>query len=186
MVSKKPPDSQRDSSRQGEGSSSLMNQFHLEDDDEDAQKDKFLTFKLGKEEFGIDIGHVIEIVGMQEISEIPDMPEFIKGVINLRGAVIPVIDVRARFLMEGRAYDDRTCVIVVSIDSLAVGLVVDTVREVATISEDKISPPPQIRDDGSANYIKGMGRLEGEVKILLDVNKLLFENHLESLKKSAS
>ena len=94
-----------------------MNQFHLEDDDEDAQKDKFLTFKLGKEEFGIDIGHVIEIVGMQEISEIPDMPEFIKGVINLRGAVIPVIDVRARFLMEGRAYDDRTCVIVVSIDS---------------------------------------------------------------------
>lgn len=155
-------------------------------DDEDSQEGKFLTFKLGDEEFGIEIRNVTEIIGLQKISKVPDMPGFIKGVINLRGNVIPVMDVRSRFTMDERNYDDRTCVIVVSISGISVGLVVDTVREVADIDEKNISPAPKVRDDGSSRYIKGMGKVGEDVKILLDVDKLLFEKELEALSQSAA
>ncbi|MEZ4485766.1 MAG: chemotaxis protein CheW [Syntrophotaleaceae bacterium] len=84
---------------------------------EDTQRDKFLTFFLADEDYGIAINHVIEIIGIQKITEVPDMPNFVKGVINLRGKVIPVMDVRARFHLPGQAYDERTCIIVVNVDT---------------------------------------------------------------------
>jgi purine-binding chemotaxis protein CheW len=153
-----------------------------DEDDEDTQKDKFLTFQVGSEEFGIEIRHVTEIIGLQKITDVPDMPDFIKGVINLRGKVIPVMDVRSRFKMETRDYDDRNCIVVVNINDKAVGLVVDRVSEVADIPESQVEPPAQIGSGTSSRYIQGMGKIGEEVKILLDVDRLLYGEELESLK----
>lgn len=143
--------------------------------EEDTQKDKYLTFRLAKEDYGIEIRYVTEIIGIQKITEVPDMADFIKGVINLRGKVIPVMDVRARFSLPGRKYDDRTCIVVVNINDKPVGLVVDKMNEVVDIPADHIEPPPVAADSRSSHYIKGMGKLGAEVKILLDVNRLLYE-----------
>ncbi len=158
----------------------------LYDEDEDTQKDKYLTFHLAGEDYGIDIEFVTEIIGIQKITEVPDMPQFIKGVINLRGKVIPVMDVRLRFKMEERPYDERTCIIVVDINSTAVGLVVDEVQEVANIPEDHVEPPPQVGRGESSRYLKGMGKMDDKVKILLNADKLLYEEELELLKKEAN
>lgn len=140
---------------------------------EDTQTDRFLTFRVEKEEFGIEIRYVTEIIGIQKITEIPDMPTFFKGVINLRGKVIPVMDVRARFHLPERDYDDRTCIVVVNVDEKSVGLVVDKVNEVADIPMDQIEPPPRAGRSGGS-YIQGMGKIGEEVKILLAVDRLLY------------
>lgn len=153
----------------------------LYDDDEDTQKDKYLTFHLAGEDYGIDIAFVTEIIGIQKITKVPDMPEFVKGVINLRGKVIPVMDVRRRFLLEERAYDERTCIVVVDIRDTAVGLVVDKVNEVADIPENQVEPPPKTGKAKSSRFIKGMGKMDNEVKILLNVDKLLFDEELDQL-----
>ncbi len=156
-----------------------------DEDDEDTQKDKFLTFQVGTEEFGISIRHVTEIIGLQKITDVPDMPGFIKGVINLRGKVIPVMDVRSRFKLESREYDDRTCIVVVNIKDKSVGLVVDRVSEVADIPESQIEPPAQIGSGTASRYIQGMGKIDEDVKILLDVDRLLYEDELESISQAA-
>lgn len=167
--------------------SGSQNVFDPDDDlydDEDTQKDKYLTFHIGTEDYGIAIANVTEIIGIQSITEIPEMPDYIKGVINLRGKVIPVMDVRSRFKLEPRAYDERTCIIVVEIDSTAVGLVVDRVNEVADIPEDQVEPPPKSKRKGGG-YIQGIGKIGKEVKILLDINKILYEEELESISEAA-
>jgi purine-binding chemotaxis protein CheW len=148
-------------------------------EDEDSMKNRYLTFRVGEEDYGIEIVYVTEIVGIQNITEVPDMPAFVKGVINLRGQVIPVIDVRTRFKLPFREYDDRTCFIVVNINASSIGLIVDTVSEVINIPEDQISPPPEINAGDSARYIQGMGKVEDRVKILLDVQKLLLDNETD-------
>ncbi len=153
----------------------------LYDEDEDTQKDKYLTFHLAGEDYGIEIAYVTEIIGIQKITEVPDMPPFLKGVINLRGKVIPVMDVRLRFNMEEREYDERTCIVVVDIDSTAVGLVVDEVREVADIPESQVEPPPKTGRGESSRYLKGLGKMGDEVKILLNADKLLYEEELEKI-----
>ena len=147
-------------------------------ENDDSQKDKFLTFHLGEEDYGIEICHVTEIIGIQKITSVPDMPESIRGVINLRGKVIPVMDVRSRFKLESREYDDRTCIVVVAIDETLVGLVVDQVKEVVEIAESQIEPPPCSNPTSSGSYIHGMGKIEGEVKILLNVQSLLIDEEL--------
>lgn len=153
----------------------------FDDEDEDTLKDKYLTFHVGGEEYGIEIRHVTEIVGRQSITSVPDMPNFIKGVINLRGRVIPVMDVRLRFDLDGREYDDRTCVVIVDLRGTPVGLVVDTVRDVILIHEDAVSPPPKIQKGKGGRFIQGIGRVGDEVKILLDVNKLLHDEEIERI-----
>ena len=153
----------------------------LYDDDEDTQKDKYLTFHLAGEDYGLDIAFVTEIIGIQKITEVPDMPEFIKGVINLRGKVIPVMDIRLRFLLAERDYDERTCIIVVDINNSAVGLVVDEVREVVDIPEAQVQPPPKTARGESSRYLKGMGKMGEEVKILLNAEKLLYEEELAQI-----
>lgn len=156
----------------------------MEDDlyeDEDTMKDKYLTFHLAGEDYGIDIAYVTEIIGIQKITEVPDMPDYVKGVINLRGKVIPVMDVRLRFHLPERDYDERTCIIVVDIDSTAVGLVVDQVNEVADIPEKDVEPPPRSSKGASSRYLKGMGKVENEVRILLSVDKLLQDEELGDL-----
>ena len=147
------------------------------------QKDKYLTFHLAGEDYGIEIAFVSEIIGIQRVTEVPEMPEFIKGVINLRGKVIPVMDVRLRFHLEERDYDERTCIVVVYINNTTVGLVVDEVSEVTDIPESDVEPPPQTGKGKSSRYLKGMGKKDEAVKILLDIEKLLHDEELELLEK---
>ena len=141
-------------------------------DGENSQKDLFLTFHLGGEDYGIAIGNVIEIVGIQAITEVPDLPDYLKGVVNMRGVVIPVMDVRLRFSMPERPYDERTCLIIIKIDEDTVGLVVDRVNEVAEIPVEQIEPAPRVRA-GQVAYVMGMGKVGNTVKMLLDAKELL-------------
>lgn len=153
--------------------------FDFDDDEnEDTQEGKYLSFRIGNEVYGIEIRHVTEIVGIQKITEVPDMPNYVKGVINLRGSVIPVVDVRLRFHMQPRDYDDRTCVIVVSVNESPIGLVVDAVREVISILPDQISPPPSVSKGEVTRYIQGIGRFDEDVIILLAMDELLYDKRL--------
>ncbi len=142
---------------------------------------RYLTFAIENEEYGIEISDVTEIIGIQTITDLPDTPYYIKGVINLRGKVVPVIDVRLRFHFEERGYDDRTCIVVVNINNSSIGLIVDTVSEVIDIPREDVDPPPQITKDSESRYIAGLGKFENKVKILLDTKKLLFNEELQSL-----
>ncbi len=151
----------------------------LEEENSESRTEKYLTFSLGKEEYGIGISDVTEIVGIQNITELPDVPNYVRGIINLRGKVIPVIDVRLRFGMDEKDYDARTCIVVVNIKQVSVGLIVDEVSEVLDINNSQIEPPPKVRRNESQRYLKGLGKVEDLVKILLDVQKLLFEEELE-------
>ena len=162
-------------------STSVDSDTAISDDIEDTLKGRYLTFRVGDEEYGIEILYVIEIVGVQEITRVPNMPHFVRGVINLRGQVIPVIDVRERFSMPSRDYDARTCVIVVKIDDVMVGMVVDTVNEVREIPEASISEPPKVGGAQAQDFIKSMGRVGENVLILLDVRKLIGKEELESI-----
>ena len=135
--------------------------------DNDSQKDKYVTFKSGNEYFGIKV--------YQEITEIPETEEYIKGLINLRGKIIPVIDVRIRFKQEPFEYNDRTCIIVLNVKELVVGLIVEKIAEVVEITEGNILPNPKIgKADRSQNkYVYGIGQVGDEVKLLLDPERLL-------------
>jgi purine-binding chemotaxis protein CheW len=148
--------------------------------EEDTQKGRFLTFALGKETYGIEIRFVTEIIGIQTITELPELQEYIRGIINLRGKIIPVMDVRLRFKKEFREYNDRTCIIVIEIKDITIGLIVDSVAEVLTILDQDIAPPPQFTEKNS-NYIKNIGKIGNEVKLLLDCEKLLAENEIEEI-----
>jgi purine-binding chemotaxis protein CheW len=155
-----------------------------DEEDEDTLSDRYLTFRLGEEDYGIEIRYVTEIVGVQKITEVPDMPDFVRGVVNLRGQVIPVMDVRLRFHMEPRDYDERTCIIVVDLEGMAVGLIIDTVQEVREIAPENVSPPPRLSRSEKTRYILGMGKVGEDVKILLDVNKLLREEEINFLQEA--
>lgn len=149
--------------------------------EEDTQKNRYLTFSLGKETYGIEIKYVTEIIGLQVITEIPELPKYIKGIINLRGKVIPVMDIRLRFKKEALEYNDRTCVIVVDINDISIGIIVDSVAEVLTIPEVDIVEPPQMNKGFNNRYIKSIGKVGDSVKLLLDCQKLLSEDELEDL-----
>lgn len=146
----------------------------LADNSEDTLNSMFLTFRLSHEDYGIEVRYVTEIVGMQKVTEVPDMPAFVKGVVNLRGQVIPVIDMRIRFHMESRPYDERTCIVVVNINNMQVGLVVDTISEVRNIEAKLISPAPS----NSPAYIQGMAKIGDRVVILLDGQQVLHEHEM--------
>jgi purine-binding chemotaxis protein CheW len=150
--------------------------------EEDSLKNKYLTFALGSEVYGIEIRHVTEIIGVQSITSVPELPEYIKGIINLRGKIIPVMDVRLRFRKPFREYNDRTCIIVVDIKEISIGLIVDAVAEVMTIEESNIVSPPDL-NQLSRRYIQGIGKSGDEVKILLNCDEML--NHQETENLSA-
>ena len=149
-------------------------------EEEDTQKDKYLTFSLGDEVYGIDIRVVIEIIGIQKITNVPEVPDYVRGIINLRGKIIPVVDMRLRFRREYREYTDRTCVIVVEINGVLIGLIVDGVSEVLDIAEKNVVPPPDLRASQN-KYIRGIGKLESSVVLLLDWEKLFSEDDQELL-----
>jgi len=133
---------------------------------------KYLTFALGGEEYGIDILKVREILQVLDISRVPQTAPFMKGVFNLRGKVIPVVDLRVRFGMPERPHDDQTCIIVVDVGTL-MGVIVDTVRQVQDIPASAIDPRPSIDGREDAGWILGMGKADRRVIILLDIDGVL-------------
>ncbi len=146
---------------------------------------KYLVFHLGREEFGVHVLKVREIMGMQEITAVPQTSAFVKGVINLRGKVIPVIDLRLKFGLEASEYTQRTCIIVVQVtagDGLTqMGAVVDGVSEVLTIQEGEIEDTPEFGSDVDMPYILGMAKVKGKVKILLDIEQVLSTHEISRL-----
>ena len=147
---------------------------------EDTQKGKFLTFAV-EENYGIEIKDVTEIIGIQEITNMPELPSYVKGIINLRGKIIPVMDVRLRFKKHPIEYNDRTCIIVIDIKDISIGLIVDNVFEVLSINDENIVPPPLTKTGFHSRYVKGIGKVGNEVKLLLDCDKLLSGEELEAI-----
>lgn len=152
---------------------------------EEFQNNKYLLFRLGEEVYGINIMSVTDIIEIQQITEVPEMPNHIRGVINLRGQVIPVMDLRLRFRMGFREYDDRTCIIIVHINDNPLGFIVDTVSEVQDIPQKHIDPAPNFKSDSSKDkYILGLGKIDDEVRILLDVEKIAVQEELDKVHES--
>ena len=134
---------------------------------------EFLAFTLGREEYGIDILKVQEIRGYESVTRIANVPEFIKGVINLRGTIVPIVDMRIKFRLGTPAYDALTVVIILNISGRVVGMVVDTVSDVITLSAEQIKPPPEIDTALSADFLVGLGTYEDRMLILIDIDKLM-------------
>ena len=142
---------------------------------------QLVTFSIGSEEFGVDILKVIEIIRTMEITKVPKAPAFVEGVINLRGLVIPIIDLRRRFGLAEKAGDSDTRIIVIEINGMSVGFVVDSVSEVLRIPANTVEPAPPVVAGVDSDYISGVGKLEDRLLILLDLDKLLSADDLESL-----
>ena len=146
------------------------------------QRNKYVTFKSGNEYFGLKIEYVNEIIVYQEITEIPESEDYIKGLINLRGKIIPVIDVRIRFKQEVMEYTDRTCIIIVNVNDMVVGLIVEKIAEVVEIKEEDILPPPKVviggEDKLQNRYVYGIGKVGDSVKLLLDPERILKDDDL--------
>lgn len=138
-------------------------------------KGKYLSFWTDNQLFGIPIADVMQIVGIQHITSIPDYPYYAKGVIDLRGSIIPVLDVRLRLGKEEAAYTERTCIIVINVSERFAGLIVDQVDEVAQIPDENISPPPKV-NDGSNGAISAIAKQKDKVVLLLDTAKILSDS----------
>ncbi|MHB8091889.1 MAG: chemotaxis protein CheW [Syntrophales bacterium] len=150
---------------------------------------KYLTFTLAEEEYGIGILKVKEIIGIMAITTVPRTPEYMKGVINLRGKVIPVVDLRLKFGMEAMDYTERTCIIVVEITGdgkkILLGILVDSVSEVLNIKAGDIEDTPDFGSQLDTEYILGMAKTGGRVKILLDIDRVLNDSEVASLSAAA-
>lgn len=144
-------------------------------ENEDTLKNHYLIFSVGEESYGIQIRYVIEIIGIEEITKVPDLPEYVRGIINLRGKIISVMDARLRFQKEEREYDDRTCIVVIDIDGTCFGLIVDGVKEVSNIDEGSIASPPSVskKEGGIDGLIEGVGKVGNDIWLLIDCMKLL-------------
>ena len=140
---------------------------------------KYLTFALAEEEYGLEILKVREIISMSEITSVPKTPPYVKGVINLRGKVIPVIDLRLKFAMDEAPYTDETCIIVVDVDGVEMGIIVDHVSEVLDIAAGDIEDAPEFGASVDIDFILGMGKADARVTILLDISKVISAQELE-------
>ena len=157
-----------------------------------AKAGKYLTFKLGAEEYGLEILKVQEIIKMMDITRVPRTPAFVRGVINLRGKVIPVVDLRLKFCMESRENTDKTCVIVVQVaqanatnGAVTMGTLVDEVSEVLDINGEQIEPAPEFGTSVNTDFILGMGKVAKKVIMLLDIDKVLSSGELAAVAKVA-
>jgi purine-binding chemotaxis protein CheW len=167
-----------------------MNQATLEAPVKTAKAGKYLTFALGKEEYGLEILKVREIIGFMEVTAVPRTPAYVKGVINLRGQVIPVVDLRSKFQMDAAEKTQENCIIVVEIQGdgrkLSTGIVVDRVCEVLDISADKIQEPPSFGTTVDTSFIMGMGKVADSVKILVDIDKVLTTDDVRQVARAAA
>ncbi len=146
---------------------------------------KFLTFALEKEEYGVEILKVKEIIGLMDITTVPQTPEYMKGVINLRGKVIPVIDLRLKFSMPETEHTEETCIIVVEVGVSLIGIVVDSVSEVMYIKAEDIEDAPSFGQEIDTKFIMGLGKTKEKIIILLDIEKVLSSEELEIVEQLA-
>ncbi len=149
----------------------------------DLQSGKYLTFHLTNEEYGIPIQKVKEIIGIMDITHIPKVPTFIKGVINLRGKIIPVMDLRLKFELNAQDYNQRTCIIITELGiedmKRQIGIIVDTISEVVNVQKTEIEPPPQYGSNtAGSSFLQGMGNVKDKVILLLDIDKVFNNNEL--------
>jgi purine-binding chemotaxis protein CheW len=151
------------------------------------KESKYLTFSLNEEEYGIGVLKIKEIIGMMPIAAVPKTPDFVKGIINLRGKMVPVIDLRVRFGISVAQYVDRSCIVVVEIDGKTgitpTGIIVDSVSEVLNIKPEDIESPPSTGTYADTEYILGTARMNGRVKILLDIQSVLTKSEVKSLER---
>lgn len=147
----------------------------------DSLSERYLTFKLGEQLFGLPIEDVVQIIGIQKITPIPDLPAYMKGIIHLRGDMIPVIDVSQKFNRSEITYQERTCIIVVSVEGILFGLIVEEVDEVADIPLGNVSIPPKIASDNQ--YLVGIGMLQNKLILLLNTSQLFHENEFMAIVK---
>lgn len=150
-----------------------------------AQPGQYLTFQLMSEQYGVPIETVREINRVGEITPVPKTPEFVKGVMNLRGKIIPVVNLRVRFDMPSQDYTRDTCIIVIDSDFGQVGMIVDAVKEVADLNQSQIEPPPVLGNEKTMAFVRGMGKLEDRVVILVDVVSALSQEHITAIKQTA-
>ena len=153
---------------------------------EDTQRGRYLTFYLDEEVYGIEIEYVTEIIGLQAITKVPEVAAYIKGIINLRGKIIPVVDMRLKFGKTPIDYNDRTCIIVVDTDNMTVGLIVDKVSEVMTIGEENVVPPPNYKTGIKNRYLQGIGKVSADVILLLECAKLFDESEEQEIRETES
>lgn len=134
---------------------------------------KMLTFRTGDATYGIELSHVTEIVGIQPITEVPEVPPYIKGIMNLRGRIVPVMDLRCKFGWEEAAYHDRTCIVILDVRDQVVGLIVESVSEVLPVLRQDIHPAPGFKSDVEAAWLKGIVQANGGIQLILDCERLL-------------
>lgn len=151
----------------------------------DGAGEEFLAFRLGREEYGIDILKVQEIRGYESVTKIANAPDYLKGVVNLRGTIVPIIDLRIKFRQAEISYDQYTVVIIVDIHDRTTGIVVDGVSDVLTLTASQIKPAPQLSGGVETEYIRGLGSLEGRMLILADIEKLMNVDDLAALDAAA-
>jgi purine-binding chemotaxis protein CheW len=152
---------------------------------ESAEEQRYLTFWTDSELYGIPIADVVQIISMQDITPLPDFPNYAKGVINLRGIIIPVIDMRIRLKKPEVEYTDNTCIIVTSIQDTYIGFIVDTVDQVATIGQDDITPAPKVSKEVTNRYLTGIGQVNDKVVLILDLSKILTESEFRQVAETA-
>lgn len=153
--------------------------------EEDTQRGRYLTFTLEDNTYGVPILFVTEIIGIQHITKVPETPDFIKGITNLRGKIIPLIDVRLKFGKSEIPYNERTCIIVIETNGMAVGLIVDKVDDVVSIEESQIASAPEARIGFETRYIAGIGHSDGGILLLLDLDRFLKHGEIEMMESIA-
>ena len=151
----------------------------------EAASSEYLVFSLGDEEYAVDILKVQEIRGYENVTRIANVPEFIKGVTNLRGVIVPIIDLRLKFHLDKVEYGGQTVVIVVNVDDRIVGIVVDGVSDVMSLSPDQIKPAPEFGVTLSSDYLSGIGSLDDRMLVLVDIEKLLTHEEMQLVERTA-
>ncbi len=149
-------------------------------------QNQYLTFLADQQIFGVPIVDVMQIIRMQKLVEVPDYPPYAKGIINLRGTIVPIIDVRVRLGKPGAEYNDRTCIVVIDVQGRHYGIVVDQVSEVVEITSRNLSDPPKMGGKSVNEYLKGIAKIEDKVIMVLDCAKLLREEELRALTSAAN
>ena len=162
----------------------------MSDEQKVSRAGKYLTFNLGPEEYGIEILKVVEIIGLMKITAVPRTPNYVRGIINLRGTIHPVIDLRTKFSMDSIEDTQETCIIVLEIEkdgqSEQIGVVVDNVKEVQDIADQEIEDSPSLGHDVDTKFIKGMANVKDKVVILLNVEKIFSESDLKEVARVAA
>lgn len=170
--------------------SNILNRFKEQSEEELEEiystSEKYLTFLIDKQFYAFHINDVVEIIEMMDITPVPEFPDYAKGIINLRGVLIPIIDVRLRFCKNELDYNERTCIIILNLKGIQVGFIVDTVDEVVDIDKANISGVPKISDKKTREYIEGVGKLTNKIVMLLNAQKMLNDEEIKGLESMSA